>query len=566
MPTNCLTKPSIRGKRMKGIIYRIAMLGVMVIVLITANAVRTHAMQALSSSDMGTVTAQQGISIFFKDLDASVVRMDEIELDLSYGDSTDCTFITTDDGNATTMPLGDDDDSTGEHAMAMFCGSSTDENVPAVINWLGFEIDVGSNDTLAGDPDGLRDTAVTLSLKGYGSTELYLVTDLNQFRVPGGTTYDVFGLTLGEIFWAEKYIAPPEEKHLFVHILMSALSSFDDYVFVDSNLGGWQPSITSRSQIRSNIGIGGELGLKLGGGTFGFTGFRKTSGSPQRATASNVMLAGKILDQGNTADPTPNWKTQNQTFYYQDSIDDWNIMGEAVVGVHHYRTYSRTGYTGQYVAGGNLNLNSVAESQIGETSPTRPLRLEMASAAFSTTPNGSTTFDCDNDNFPDTYLVNYISGHYSRTIYSPDANESLMGTSTLIDSRPRFRHYILGDLRIGYLEEKTNDMDGNGVVDSVTNGGSWVVNDISLPYSKLVLCGDRNLVQEISASSEDYLIPNRDYGDNGTAGTQMSFLGDPTSTSRTMYRTNPSLGTAGGWGNPPYNPGDTALAPGTWWK
>jgi hypothetical protein len=462
-----------------------------------------------------------------------------------------------------------------------FCGSPTDESVPIDVDFLGLEIDIGvgrcSTETI------LNADAVTFSLKGYGSTEMYSVWELAQFDPPTLAPFDVFGLRLGEIFWAERYMDP--EKHLFMHILLSPLSSFGNDAFVDSNEGAWQnPSGTglTKAQIRDNTGVGGELGLKPGGGTFGFTGFKKTTGSPQQATANSVMLAGKIIDEGTVGAPYPNWMTLRRGDYYKDTVYDWNIMGEAVIGVHHGVTYTRTGYTGYYEAGGTLDFNTFATRTIGKSSPTRPIRFQVATA-------DSPTYDCDSDGLPDTYLLSYVNGHYSRTVYFPDSTVSSMGASgagSPTTSQPRNKHWIIGDLRIGFLEERLPSMTWIGTsfvildidtatagTQTCTNGGSWVINDISLEYNKVVLPGDRSLVQEVSAASEDYIIPDLDYGATGTGGVAITntLRGDPISTSgtRSMQIATPSPGTLG---DPWSNQGtDLTRACGTnpatsWWR
>ncbi|MEW6078620.1 MAG: hypothetical protein AB1724_12460 [Thermodesulfobacteriota bacterium] len=565
---------------MKNSIYRAVVLGILLMAVGLTGVDRVAAMQALSTTDMGGVTGMAGLTIYFKDLDATLIQLDDYMLDLSPSDTTDCSFRIRDDNNRTSMPLppaGLD----GNNIAMSFCGSPTDESVPINVDFLGLEIDIGYG-RCAGETI-LDADAITFSLTGYGSTEMYNVWDLAQFDPPTAAPFDVFGLTLGEIFWAEKYIDP--EKHLFMHILLSPLSSYADAGFVDSNEGAWQVPIgtgLTKAQIRDNTGVGGELGLKPGGGTFGFTGFKKSTGSPQRATISSVMLAGKIIDQGTTAagpyasadtDQYPNWKSINRNYYYQDSLNNWNIMGEAVIGVHHYRTYNRTNYIGKYASGANFDMSTFADNVIGATSPTRPLRFQVATA--------DAGYDCDGDGLRDTYLISYMNGHYSRTVYFPDSAVSSMGASpstSPTSTVPRKKEYILGDMRIGFSEERYPSRDwSNGVFTTliingseIRHGGSWVVNDISLEYNKVVIPGDRNLVQETSAASEDYIIPDRDYGNDGTNNVnQLVFLGDPTSSARTMEIANPCDGDAGGNYGLPMNEGDTAAdlsRPSTWWR
>ena len=160
-------------------------------------------------------------------------------------------------------------------------------------------------------------------------------------------------------------------------------------------------------------------------------------------------------------------------------------------------------------------------------------------------------YDCDNDGNDDTYLVTYVCGHYSRSVYYPDSRQSNMGDSPYASGVPTInstggrgfmKDYIIGDLRIARLREKTADMDGNGVADSVDHSGSMVVNDISVPYAKAVIPGNRSLVQELAAASEDYLIPDRDYGNTGTDNVGLIINGgflDPVTTGRAMQVSNP---------------------------
>ena len=529
-----------------------------------------RAMKTLSDGDLDGTTGMAGITMYFQDLDANLLQIDDFMLDLSPSDSVDATFWIRDESYATTLNVIAD---SGEHSMS-FCGSLDDENTPIDVDFLGFDIDVSRRGNTAGG--GLAANAVTFSMIGYGSTAMFWVWDLCQFVTPSGT-YDVFGLKLGEIFWAEKYIAPENEKHRFMHILLSPLSSFVDSAFIDSNEGGWQLPLgtgLTKAAIRSDSGIGGELGLKPGGGTFGFFGFEKASGSDQQATANGVMLAGKIIDRGTVGIPYPNWKTQRYgtggLYYYSDSIRDWNILGEAVIGVHHQRSYTRSGYDGYYVNGNTHDLDAFATSVIGQSSAARPIRFEVATA------DG---YDCDGDNHDDTYLVTYVCGHYSRSVYYPDSRQSNMGDSPYTSGVPTInsagRHgfmkdYIIGDLRIARLQEKTADMDGNGVPDSVDHSGSMVVNDISVPYAKAVIPGDRSLVQELAAASEDYLIPNRDYGNTGAdnVGTILGggFL-DPVTTGRAMHVANP-VNTDNAWMTADIeaiNPTDRTI-PTTYWN
>ena len=528
-----------------------------------------QAMKTLSDGDLDGTTGMAGITMYFQDLDANLLQIDDFMLDLSPSDTLDATFWIRDESYANTLNVTAD---SGLHSMS-FCGSLDDENTPIDVDFLGFDIDVSRRgNTAAG---GLAANAVTFSMVGYGSTAMFWVWDLCQFVTPSGT-YDVFGLKLGEIFWAEKYVAPENEKHRFMHILLSPLSSFVDSAFIDSNEGGWQlPAGTglTKGAIRSDSGIGGELGLKPGGGTFGFFGFEKSTGSPQQATANGVMLAGKIIDRGTVGTPYPNWKTHRVgtggAYYYSDSIEDWNILGEAVIGVHHQRSYTRSGYNGYYANSDTHDLDAFATSVIGQSSAARPIRFEVATAEG---------YDCDGDLNDDTYLVTYVCGHYSRSVYYPDSRVSGMGDSPgpnydssgnvipgqegsgvptcyYVNGNIRWgfkKDYIIGDLRIGRLQEKTADMDGNGVADSVDHSGSMVVNDISVPYAKAVIPGDRSLMQELAVASEDYLIPDRDYGSNGTANVSTNLFSgsfpfrEPVGTNRAMSIATP-LNTDNTW-------------------
>lgn len=534
-------------KAVSGRVVVLVIVGITVGLMLTTGS-RVWAMKALSSSDMDGFTAQSGLSIFFQNLDASLLRINSIELDLSPGDTGDWTFRIVDDNKTTSLFVSNTHD-TDNYAFS-FCGSGTNEAEPIAVDYLGFDIDVARG-RCAGDT-AVNANIVTLSMVGYGSTAFYNVWELAQFVSPGGTPYDVFGLTLGEIFWAEKYMDP--DKSRFMHLMLSPLAHYAASAFVDSNQGAWQNAYTGVGDIRSNVGIGGELGLKPGGGKFGFSGF------DQEATANSVMLAGKIIDKGPNG-TFPNWKTHNATYYYQDSLSKWNILGEAVIGVHHHHDYTRTGYVWGYDDGtntGTFTNNTAVQNLIGEISDTRPMRIDVAT-------DTSTGY---------TYLVSYLCGHYSRTVYYPDSTVSTMGDSPYNSGAPTernaagdlgfWRDYIIGDLRIGRLQEKTNDMNGDGTVDSVTHSGSWVVNDISLPYNKMVIPGDRSLTYETSAGSEGFIIPNRDYGSNGVnnVSTRMA-IAEPVSTSRTMQVATPFDGTGS---DPLANSGVDLSRPASWWN
>lgn len=539
---------------MRSMFTRFILLG-LIMATVTAGQ-PAGAMKPLSSEDLGDVTGMSGVSIYFKDIDATLLQLDDFQLDLTPDTTLDAKFRITDDGNATILNLGDDDDSNGEHSMA-FCGSFTDENTPIDVDWLGFDIDIGHEETAG---NGLNAGAVVMSMTGYGSTEMYWNWDLCQFVVPGGTAYDVFGLRLGELFWAEKYVDP--NKHQFMYTIISPLSSFDNTAFVDSNTGGWHGA--NIGDIRSNTGVGGELGLRPGGGTLGFFGF-----VGQEATANSVMFAGDIIDRGDATTPYPNWQTFNATYYYSDDLDDWNFMGELVNGVHHQRTYTRTNYIGRYANGTAFNMSTTqnyAYRQIGKTSPTRPMRVEVATASR----------NADDRNGNDTYLIAYLNGHYARTVYYPDSAVSSMGQSTggCVPTTAAYKNYIMGELRVGRFREANPDRDGDGSADirnatypnGVDHTGSWAVNDISVEYTKIVIPGNRSLVDEISTSSEAYIIPNIDYGDNGGAGNdaRMSFAGnlDPATRNRTMNIATPFVGTAN---NPQSNFGtDRNIGAATW--
>ncbi|MFO8048293.1 MAG: hypothetical protein R6U29_04600, partial [Desulfosudaceae bacterium] len=108
-------------------------------------------------------------------------------------------------------------------------------------------------------------------------------------------------------------------------------------------------------------------------------------------------------------------------------------------------------------------------------------------------------------------------------------------------AQPAWKEYILGEVRIGQTGWATADKDGDGINESVDHVGAWVLNDLSMPYTKAVIPGQRNLVQEISAASEPFLIPNVDY-----RGNQLSFQGNPTTTERDMD----IAGTFNGYDNP----------------
>ncbi|MFW5988781.1 MAG: hypothetical protein ACOCPQ_00970, partial [Desulfosudaceae bacterium] len=227
---------------------------------------------------------------------------------------------------------------------------------------------------------------------------------------------------------------------------------------------------------------------------------------------------------GNTV--FPNWKTldKDPDHYYSHSVSDWQVIGDFAAGVHHERTHDTSGYP----------YPDYAASQIGQSSPTRPIRFEVATA------DG---YDVDNNGNPDTYLVTYVHGHYSRTVYYPDSGESGMGTSSgAVSSQPTKRDYILGEVRIGQTGEATADKDGDGIDDSVDHVGAWALNDLSMTYTKMVIPGQRNLEQEISTDSEPFLIPNEDY-----RGNQMSFVGNPTSTERDMSVAGTLDGYADAW-------------------
>ena len=198
---------------MRSMFTRFILLG-LIMATVTAGQ-PAGAMKPLSSEDLGDVTGMSGVSIYFKDIDATLLQLDDFQLDLTPDTTLDAKFRITDDGNATILNLGDDDDSNGEHSMA-FCGSFTDENTPIDVDWLGFDIDIGHEETAG---NGLNAGAVVMSMTGYGSTEMYWNWDLCQFVVPGGTAYDVFGLRLGELFWAEKYVDP--NKHQFMYTIIS---------------------------------------------------------------------------------------------------------------------------------------------------------------------------------------------------------------------------------------------------------------------------------------------------------------------------------------------------------
>ncbi len=529
---------------MKGSLYRVVMLAVVALGLLsTTDGRQAEAMKALSCEEMGGVTGMSGISLFFKDIDATLLEIESFKIDLSPSDTNDSTFLIADDNFSKKLYSSYDTD---DVAMS-FCGVDStgqwDENEPIDVDYLGLEIDIGST---ASAYHGLAAGAVTLSMVGYGSTNMHWVWDLAQFLTPTNT-YDVFGLHLGEIFWAEEYIAPASEKNLFMHLLLSPLSAFADSAFVDSSGTG--------AQVRSNIGLGGELGLKPGGGSFGFLGF------DQEATANAVMLAGKIIDRGTATTPYPNWRSYEQANYYKDTVSDWNIMGEAVMGVHHQRTYTRSGYTGKTNTGGDLPLDWFAQRQIGYTSAARPIRFEVATS----------TTDCDDDGSKDTYLVAYVNGHYSRTVYYPDSAVSSMGRTPTTNAIPLGgtpaaglkKEYIIGDLRIGNLREADPDRDGDDLNDitteTVDHSGSWVLNDLSVEYTKIVIPGDRTLVEEIQASSENYLIPNRDFNNN-----YLAFSDDNDIYNRTMRISTPFNGYAG---NPQSDFGTDLTRPGgTWWQ
>ncbi len=552
-------------------------------VAVTVN--RADAMKPLSNEDLGSVMGQSGVNLYFTDLDATLLQVDDFLLDLTPDTTWDAKFVITDDSNAQYLNLGTND--AGAHSMA-FCGSFEDENTPINVNWLGFDIDVGSQATAL---TGLATDAVIISMTGYGSTAMFWNWDLCQFVVPGtagDTAYDVFGLKLGELFWAEKYVDP--NKHKFMYSIISPLSSFQRLFFVGS--ASASPFVDSNADmngdglnwhrtagnavynpytsdiIRGNTGIGGELGLRPGGGTLGFFGLQG-----QEATANGVMFAGDIIDKGDSTTPYPNWKSFNSTYYYTytDTTDpdafltDWNISGEFVQGVHHQRSYTRANYIGQYAAsagGGNFNMNTqnYIQNQIGYTSPTRPMRIEVATSSR----------NCDGRNGNDTYLIAYLCGHYSRTVYYPDSGVSSMGTSTsgAVRTTPSRKEYILGELRVGRFREADPDRDADGFADvaGADHTGGWAINDISVPYTKIVLCGNRSLVDEVSSASEEWIIPNLDYGDNGTAGSnaRLTFSASPASCrTRSMNIATPFNGTAA---NPQSNFGTDINRAGSTWR
>ena len=503
----------MRGKMRN--VCRVVVAGI--VALAVSAAFRVEAMKPLSNQDLNGVTGMSGVSIYFKDIDATLLQVDDFELDLTPSNSHDATFWIRDDQYKKYLSyqtLGQDLNS---HAMA-FCGSFKDEGKYIDVDFLGFDIDVGRFDTAQ---NGLNADAVTLSLTGYGSTAMFWNWDLCQFVLPAWTvrpltTADVFSLRLGELFWAEKYVDP--NKHKFMYALLSPLSAYATSVFVDSNTAAWHNA--TKADIRGYTGIGGELGLRPGGGSLGFFGMVK-SGSVwgtgvQEATANDVMFAGDIVDKGAAGVTYPNWKYFNKDYYYSDKIDDWNIMGELVVGVHHRRTYNRSGYYGSWANGNTLTMDNYAAQQIGHSSDTRPLRIEVA-----TSDQG------------DTYLVAYLNGHYSRTVYYPDSSVSTMRTSYggCVPSTPVRKDYIIGELRVGRFKEANPDRDFDGAPDYIgtyragtpmaeyypdgaRHTGAWAINDISVEYQKAVIPCNRSLNYEISGASEGYLIPNLDYGGN----------------------------------------------------
>jgi len=469
------------------------------------------AMKALSDGDLGGVSGMAGLSIYAQDLDATLLQMDDFLIDLSPDPAlADWQFLIVDDSKSQSLFSTND----GNSIAAALCGSPTDESVPIDVDVLGFDIEAGTGDLSS---DGLMNNdAVTFSMTGYGSTDFHYVWELVQFQ-NADTTYDVFGFHIGEIFWVDEY-SDPDPKH-FAQLFMTPPSHYGDGAFFDSFMSDWG-GLTD-ADIRSNQGIAGELRLKLGGGELNFRGFGV------EAKGSSIMMAGDIIDDpyfNGTNTVFPNHRTVDASagHYYSHSVEDWYIIGDFAVGVHHARTHDTSGYT----------YPDYAASQIGQSSATLHIRLEIATADYP-------TYDADGDFKPDTYLVTYVHGHYSRTVYYPESAISSMGRSTGAVQTPAnglWKEYIIGEVRIGETGWATSNKDGSTEADpnvrneSVPNVGSWALNDCAMVYTKAVIPGQRTLVQEISSASEPFLIPNVDYN-----GNQMVFTkGDPVTTSRTM--------------------------------
>jgi len=493
------------------------------------------AMKALSDKDLGGVAGMAGISIYGQDLDTTLLQLDDFLFDLSPGTFTNWKILCVDDSKSQSLFSTND----GNSIAAALCGSTTDESVPIDVDVLGFDIDAGTGDISS---DGLMtDDAVTFAMTGYGSTDFHYVWELIQFQ-NDNTTYDICGFHLGEIFWVDEY-SDPDPKH-FSQLFLSPPKFFDDGAFYDSQMG-WN-GLTA-AQVRSDEGVAGELRMKLGGGELNFIGFQNVY-----FKFAEVMMAGDIIDEpylsgGNTV--FPNWKSVDASagHYYSHSVGDWHIIGDLAMGVHHARSYDTLGYP----------YPDYAAAQIGQSSATLPIRLDIATADAS--------YDADGDGRRDTYLVTYIHGHYARTVYYPESAISSMGRSTGAVTTPAegaWRDYILGEIRVGQTGHAPSDKDGDGIDDSVPHVGSAAINDIAMMYGKMVLPGQRTMMHEISSASEPFLIPNVDYN-----GNQLVFKGDPIATSRTMR----VAGCFDGKLNPAdptnaqnYMRGDIVIAPSGW--